>query len=122
MKKLLHILPLMIVILLTACTAEMDDVEVNAPIVTLGEVSEITGNSAVIHASIKQQGGKVSYCLIRYGTSQSSMTEIERYDVNSESLSLKLPSLQSNTTYYYQLVVSSGYSEVESEVDLVKFL
>ncbi len=116
MKKLLHILPLMIVILLTACTAEMDDVEVNAPIVTLGEVSEVTGNSAVIHASIRQQGGKVSYCLIRYGISQSSLIETERYDVSSENVSLKLPSLQSNTTYYYQLVVSSGYSEVESEV------
>lgn len=116
MKKLQYILLLMTILLPTACTSEMDDVHVNAPIVTLGEVSEVTGNSAVIQATVKQQGGKVSYCLIRYGTSQSSLTETERYDVSSENLSLKLPSLQANTTYYYQLVVSSGYSEVESEV------
>ncbi|MBR1939739.1 MAG: leucine-rich repeat protein [Bacteroidaceae bacterium] len=116
MKKLLHILPLMIALLLTACKAEIDDVQINAPVVTLGEVSEVTGNSAVIQANIKQQGGKVSYCLIRYGTSQTSLTETERYDVSSENVSLKLPSLQANTTYYYQVVVSSGYSEVESEV------
>lgn len=116
MKKFLHILPLMIALLLTACKAEIDDVHINAPVVTLGEVSEVTGNSAVIQANIIQQGGKVSYCLIRYGTSQTSLTETERYDVSSENVSLKLPSLQANTTYYFQVVVSSGYSEVESEV------
>ena len=116
MKKFLHILPLMIALLLTACKAEIDDVHINAPVVTLGEVSEVTGNSAVIQENIKQQGGKVSYCLIRYGTSQTSLTETERYDVSSENVRLKLPSLQANTTYYFQVVVSSGYSEVESEV------
>lgn len=117
MKKHLHyILSVLLSLFLWACTGEMDDVSINAPQVTLGSVTDITASSAVIHADVVQHGGKISYYLIKYGTSESALTETKKYDANSGNVNLLLPSLKVNTTYYYQLIVSSGYSEVESEV------
>ena len=116
MKNLFQIWLVVTALVLSACSTEMDDVEVNAPTISLGNVTDITGTSAVINANIILHGGKVAYYLIHYGTSESSLTETAKYTVTTENPSLILTNLQANTTYYYQLVASSGYSEVTSEV------
>ncbi len=116
MKRLLNILPVILIVLLSACSNEKDDVNVNAPTISLGNVTDITGTSAVINASVKLFGGKVAYYIIHYGTDESLLTETQKYFVTTENPSLTLTNLQTSTTYYYQLAVSSGYSEVTSEV------
>ncbi len=89
---------------------------------TTNSATNVTANSATLNGYIYNNGSNCSYSCgnngtyyFQYGTSQyglTSQTPTQTFFNNSGPVSANVNNLLSNTTYYFQLVATNGYSTV----------
>ncbi len=89
-----------------------------APTAILNQPSANSQNSAYVSGTVNPNGSTVSYYFM-YGTSQGSLNQFtQTFQVSggSQNVSATLNNLQSNTTYYVQLVVQSSCGTNQSQI------
>ncbi|MBR1596759.1 MAG: leucine-rich repeat protein [Phocaeicola sp.] len=101
---------------LLACNNEREDVTVNAPTILIYDAILVTGTSATVPVEVISHGSKVMSCTIHYGTAENALNFSSSFQETEGEMQITLTSLAIHTTYYYQVVVSSGYSEIKSDI------
>jgi hypothetical protein len=98
----------------------------SAPIIEGAYSSDVTANSAVLHAKINPEGFDTSYHF-EYGTTPGLGTNrpVEEEDIGSgevaEELTVELTGLQSTNTYYFRVTATNEWGTASSESQTFSF-
>ncbi len=113
MKKTIY---LIFILAMTACS-EKDLDQPMAPNLILGEATDITSTTANLHGTVTLHGEKKSQCIFLLSTSSAFDTNVikQKATKNEGMIDQQVSSLSPQTTYYYKMAVTSGYSTVDSE-------
>jgi len=115
--KQIRFLFLGLVLCILSCSQE-NEVQSKVPTVNLQDARNITFEKAELQCIVYQQSGKIDTCYYVVGTSPLLESNVKKIGatVTKAVAKIVLTSLEPNTTYYYKLTVSNGYSSYSSEI------